>query len=236
MIQCLLYITMSLVLAQATPDEAVESGRDALDRRWSSYPWYDAEKDGVKPIEVSAPPAPREYSGDFSTGSMTLLKWLIWLLLITVVVVVVFLLLRAYFRDGNLRWAKHAPKPGDDEHRRRIEALPFPVKATKLDFLSLARQLYEQGQYGEAVKYLFSYQLVQLDKHRIVRLTRGKTNRQYVREIVRRDRRPLAGLIEQTMLVFEDFFFGNHPIDRLRFEAVWSRLSEFETHVKGETG
>jgi hypothetical protein len=67
------------------------------------------------------------------------------------------------------------------------------------------------------------------------RLTRGKTNRQYLRETSRRGRTGLVGLLEQTMLAFEDFFFGNHPIDRARFEACWARLGEFESQLKRQT-
>ena len=72
----------------------------------------------------------------------------------------------------------------------RVEALPFHVRAASGDFLAEARRLYDAGHYSEAIVYLFSYQLVQLDKHHVIRLAKGKTNRQYVRET---RQRPAAG-------------------------------------------
>jgi hypothetical protein len=256
---------MGLMLAQTPPDEAVARGRQSLDHRWGGYPWYDPATDGVRRIDVSQPPAVRECSGcpsgrgkgdgparkgrsndwdwdgpDFGSLGTIILeigKWFLWLALVAVFSAIVYLLVRAYLGGGRLRWARRRPPPKKDtDDERRIEALPFPVRAARSDFLAEARRCYEQGQYGEAVKYLFSYELVQLDKHHVVRLTRGKTNRQYLREVGRRGRAPLGSLLEQTMLAFEDFFFGNHAIDRTRFEACWSRLGEFETQLKGQTG
>jgi len=238
MIHGLLYVMMVVTLAQTPPDEAVARGRDALDHRWSGYPWYDAASDGVRPIEIPEPDRPKDWDldlGGVSPVVAEMLKWLVWTAIVAVLAVIVWLLVRTYFR-GDLRWAARERRPkGDTDQQRRIEALPFAVRAGRSDFLAEARRSYEQGQFGEAVKYLFSYQLVQLDKHRVVRLTRGKTNRQYLREIGRRGRAGLVGLFEQTMLAFEDFFFGNHPIDRTRFEACWSRLDEFEAQMGGET-
>ena len=63
-----------------------------------------------------------------------------------------------------------------------------------------------------------------------IRLTRGKTNRQYLREIRRRPR--LVELLEMTMIAFEDVFFGHHALGRARFESCYHRLDEFETQVR----
>jgi len=256
---------MGLVLAQTPPDEAVSRGRESLDHRWGGYPWYDAAADGVRPIDVSKLRAPGKCSrrlrkrgtgdgpadpgqsddwswegpdlGGFSPVIAAIVNGAIWLFVAAVLLVVVYLLVRAYARGGRFRRGRRDRKSkGKTDDQRRIEALPFPVLAARSDFLAEARRFYQQGQYGEAVKYLFSYQLVQLDKHRVVRLTRGKTNRQYLREVGRRGRNGLGGLLEQTMLAFEDFFFGGHAIERARFEACWSRLDEFEAQLKGQTG
>ena len=35
-------------------------------------------------------------------------------------------------------------------------------------------------------------------------------------------------LVEQTMVAFEDAFFGHHPLDQTRFESCWFRLGEFD--------
>jgi len=241
MIHFAVYTAIALLTARTEPEQSVARGREALDRWWGGYPWYDSDTDGVKPVEVPKPSrADRNWDWTFDGFSpvvMEILQWTLWLIVAVVLLVVVFFLLRAYFRDGSLRWARRAKNSqGEADRRRRIEALPFPLKAAKLDFLAEARRYYQQGQYGEAVKYLFSYQLVELDRHRLLRLARGKTNRQYLREIAAGRRAGLGGLLQQTMWIFEDSFFGGHRIDRARFEACWSRIAEFEAQLKGEAG
>jgi hypothetical protein len=265
MLHCLLCATMSLVLTATPPDDAVARGRESLNERWSGFPWYDPATDSVRPVNVSEPsesekqvhprsegagdgPArsgrPHDWDwgwdlpdlGGFGQVMLVIGQVTVWLLVAAVLAAIVYLLIRAFLKSDRFRRAKREkPAKGNTDDKRRIEALPFPVLAARSDFLAEARRFYEQGEYGEAVKYLFSYELVQLDKHRVVRLTRGKTNRQYLRETSRRGRTGLVGLLEQTMLAFEDFFFGNHPIDRARFEACWSRLGEFESQLKGQT-
>ena len=122
---------------------------------------------------------------------------------------------------------------------RRIEALPYPVARANLSLLDQARNFYQAGNYAAAMIYLFSHQLVQLDRRQIIRLAKGKTNRQYLREVaghlghhvlvVGGSAELLCRLVGQTLVAFEDVFFGHHDIDRRRFEACWSRLPEFES-------
>jgi hypothetical protein len=35
--------------------------------------------------------------------------------------------------------------------------------------------------------------------------------------------------VEDTMVAFEDVYFGQHALERGRFETLWRRLSEFQT-------
>jgi hypothetical protein len=113
----------------------------------------------------------------------------------------------------------------------RLEELPFAVKRPQSDLLGEARRLYEAGKYAEAIVYLFSYELVELDKHHVIRLTKGKTNRQYLGEA--RGRPAVLPLLEDTMVAFEDVFFGKHGLDRERFEACWRRLDDFRRGLQG---
>jgi hypothetical protein len=110
-----------------------------------------------------------------------------------------------------------------------VESLPVPATARRGDLLAEARRHYAAGNFALAIIYLFSFQLVQLDKRQIIHLAKGKTNRQYLREIG--PRAGLATLVEQTMVIFEDVFFGNHGLERDRFESCWGRLGEFESLV-----
>jgi hypothetical protein len=224
----------ALLQIERDPADSIARGREALD---DSYPWYDASDDAVRRIEVEATTEPwdLDWNGGFRWPRMSWLAYLALALLGLLLAWLVYALVRAYLRretqlaaEGGTR---HVTALSDAS---RIEALPFPLsRDAATDLLAAARQAYEQGHYGEAIIYLFSHQLVELDKHQHIRLTRGKTNRQYLRELS--SRRPLQSLLEPTMVAFEDVYFGDHPLDRQRFESCWSRLGEFHQLVGAAT-
>jgi hypothetical protein len=211
------------MLAAADP---VQAGRDALDRGWS-YPWYDAETDGVKRIEAAAP---REgtWQPGFSAGG--LLQWPAWIAIAGMLMLLSYALLRAYFRREKGE-GRAAAATGAASARQQIEALPFPAAGGRPDFLAEARRLYEAGDYTRAIVFLFSHQLRQLDRRQLIRLARGKTNRQYLGELA--SRRSLRELLERTMFCFEEVFFGRRTLDRARFESCWLKMEEFEALVEG---
>jgi hypothetical protein len=61
----------------------------------------------------------------------------------------------------------------------RVEALPFAVRKPTGDFLAEARRLY--GQVMLSSHLSVQLQLVELDRRHLI-ASRGKTNRQYLRE------------------------------------------------------
>lgn len=223
-------LLVQLPTAAAEPGWATEAARDALDRYWwRAYPWYDAETDGVKRIEPRQPLSCNLQPNWRLRLPRGLLRWAGWSVLFLLLALMAYLMHRAY-RDCQRRLAGGGSggKPGGPAaDAERLEALPFPLARLPRDLLQEARQCYQRGDYSRAIVYLFSFQLVQLDKRQIIRLAKGKTNRQYLREVG--PRRPLRRLLERTMVAFEDVFFGNRTLDRDRFESCWSRLSEFET-------
>jgi hypothetical protein len=111
-----------------------------------------------------------------------------------------------------------------------MESLPFQVRRPQTGLLAEARRRYEQGDYGGAIIYLFSYQLVQLDKHQLIYLAKGKTNRQYLRELAPLPR--LFEILEETMIAFEDVFFGKYRLDKDRFESCWRGMDEFHGQLE----
>jgi hypothetical protein len=113
--------------------------------------------------------------------------------------------------------------------RARVEELPMQLSAPRGDFLAEARRRYEAGDYSGAIIYLFSHELLQLDRHQRIQLERGKTNRQYLREV--RNEPFLANALSRTMVAFEDVFFGHHALDRTRFEACWREVDEFHRRL-----
>jgi hypothetical protein len=163
------------------------------------------------------------------SGFGAVLQVLGWLALAALITVIIILAARAFVSrevtETQARRVVQTLKQAD-----KVEHLPVQIQADEGDFLATARRHYEAGNYSQAIIYLFSYQLLQLDHHQIIRLAKGKTNRQYLRETKRRPE--LRGVLEATMIAFEDVFFGKHPLDRARFEACWNQLAVFQQQLQ----
>jgi uncharacterized protein DUF4129 len=228
-----------------TPEQAVEAGQRALSQS-GRVPWYDRSKDDVRQLHV----LPRDAADSKNRNSnwtkdQTLtprgrlprisffgsaLQWLGLTVLIVLLVVIAFLIAKAFLKeeisdDVVLRKVVESSRDAD-----RVEALPFAVRKPTSDFLAEARRLYEAGDYSEAIIYLFSYELVQLDRQHLIRLTKGKTNRQYLREL--RQRPHLRAILETTVINFEDAFFGRKTLTRERFERSWQQVDDFHRELE----
>ncbi len=138
---------------------------------------------------------------EFPLGN--LLEWVAWTVLAVLVILLIYWAARIFFNRQPGVAIDPAPAAAPAA-RDRIESLPFPIAVGRLNLLDEARRLYQQGEFAKAIVYLFSYQLVELDKRHRIRLTKGKTNRQYLREVG--PRITLRELVEQTMIAFEDAF------------------------------
>ena len=62
-----------------------------------------------------------------------------------------------------------------------------------------------------------------------MRLKKGKTNRQYLRELS--SNRSLAKYYGDVMVPFEQTFFGDYPVTKEIFEGCWQGLDEFQNSV-----
>lgn len=221
-------------------------------------PWFDVERDTLGPPGTSSltPPAPRlaepksprdwtwdspDFSANrgwnFSGFGDVLASWLqiaAWVLLVVAALWFVVFVLRSY-RDLEL-----GKRPDTDKRPldrtidvEKLADLPFESPEANGDLLSAIRQKVEQGKHGEATVLLFGYQLLKLDKSQIIHILKGKTNRQYVREVGRHEGQSrLRDMLTQTMVTFEDYFFGNHPVTREKFEACFGLLEEFHSIVE----
>lgn len=211
-----------------------------------SYPWYDDEADDLNHLSVEpqmAPPEAKEWEVDFpewdiqspnwnTTGFWEGVQYLIWGVMIALLVAVLVYFIRSFIRDGfQFKLRGETKTDSVTSEAEQIENLPFPVAKPRTDLLAEARHHYENGDYGRAIIYLFSYQLVHLDKHQLIRLAKGKTNRQYLRE-VGSPRSTIRNTLQQTMISFEEVFFGKHNLEKKAFEACWHRLEEFHQSVQ----
>jgi hypothetical protein len=247
---CLL-LTAALLFCRVTAcaDEPGQAAERALQDA-ANFPWLDAETGQLQEIVLPGsgkPPHIKNWEWpdlvpdwkwnkdwNFSIGDLfgTIFEICAWVLLIGLVVAIIIMLIRTYLESEGFGGPTRG-QANDSDNRRsdaeRIENLPFDVKVARTDLLSEASRLRQAGSYGKALVYLFSYQLIQLDKKQFIRLTKGKTNRQYLREI--RSHHELKRIVGNTMVAFEDYFFGDHPIDRIRFDALWNQIEHFERLV-----
>lgn len=243
-------------LTTMSSDAAVEAAADGL-KREARFPWYDAESDELRPLRLREKETPSDLKNwaakkkvkkakgnwdwfwdlfpniNFANGMSTFMQVAVYGFLVALLLIAIYVLANSEVAKAFLNPSRVEEEEEDavtDE--QRMENLPFDIRRPRADLLSEARRLYEAGRYGEAIVYLFSYQLLQLDKNQWIRLAKGKTNRQYLREI--RHGRDLRGILQKTMVPFEDFFFGHYQIEKERFESCWSRLDEFHQLVSAE--
>jgi hypothetical protein len=230
------------------PPDPVEAGKEALSSG-GKFPWYDGRQDDVRRLNV-VPRQSADKRGDKwidntkNTPTSTprtmpqvsllggILQWIGLTTLVLLLGVIAYLIATAFLKEEVSEEVAVRKVVESRRDADRVEALPFHLRAASGDFLAEARRLYEAGQYSEAIVYLFSYELVQLDKHHVIRLAKGKTNRQYIRET--RHRPLLAAILETTMVAFEDAFFGNKTLSRDAFERSWHRLDEFQGELARE--
>jgi hypothetical protein len=220
----------------AAPDAAeiqasIDNTRDLLDGGLirPTRPWYDDDTDGVRRLDMKIE---RQMPTWNFPWMAFLLKALGWFGVAVLVVLVALIAWRVftYWRSGQDQADTALTLDDDANQMDRVEALPFRVARQATDLLNEARRQYEKGNYDEAIVYLFSHELVELDRQHLIHLAQGKTNRQLVRELG--PRRELRLLVEQTMVAFEDVFFGDHALSRARFEACWFDLQRFDRLVR----
>jgi hypothetical protein len=243
-------VCASLPCAAARGDgqESIDSAREALSD--SSFPWYDAQRDELQRIELRVEeeeepglraseweatparsnPSNRTLNRPNVSGLGNVMMVLFWCFVAVVLIGIIAVIVWAFLRR-EVRQTGEEIKSETSREVDRLEELPFTVKRPQSDLLEEARRLYEAGKFAEAIIYLFSYELVELDKHQIIRLTKGKTNRQYLGEA--RGKPAVLPLLEDTMVAFEDVFFGKHGLDRERFESCWRRVDEFRRGLQG---
>ena len=239
-------VSLSLVILCGLSSSAAIAN-EALDSL-GNLPWYDSETGGLKPLPITgdtdggkndseirtegfvdslAPKKQNNMNWSFSWSDFwTTFFWVILYIIIgAIIIFIVIAIMRAQPGVGVARTSGSEEDFSENETAERLEQLPVDVRRPASNLLEEARRLMEAANYNEAIVYLFSHQLVQLDRHQWLRLARGKTNRQYLREI--RKSGTLQQILRGTVHVFEDAFFGDYPISRERFVNCWSQLDHF---------
>ena len=227
------------------PDQEspVVTAREAL-RAQSSMPWYDPDQDSIRRISVKPPEddvhRQSRWAADAASSVPTderpvslfwrIMQVLAWITLAALLVAVMWLLVWAAGRLDRSRLTEDKTVDRAKVDPERMEDLPMSIPPTDRDLLAAARACYEAGDYGRAIIYAYAYQLMELDQHHAIQLSKGKTNRQYLRELRAKPR--LRELLRDTMLVFEDVFFGHHTLSRPQFQRCWDSLDEFHQQLE----
>lgn len=170
---------------------------------------------------ATAPAAPRNAGGGAGFGT---LAWLIVGVSLLCLLAVFFWL--TYLRDEMETERGVAGQDGGSISPNRIEQLPFDLDVKNLDFRGRAKLASDQGDFRTAIVFLYSHALLYLDKKQLLHLRRGKTNRQYLSELV--DFTQTANSFEHVMLVFERAFFGNRDVKLEEFERCWAEVNSLE--------
>jgi len=227
---------------------AQDAGLESLKRQ--SLPWYDAANEQIKPIELEARDEPRSelrgtiakkkprakknpnnwfdnWDFDWDSGFGLVLYWLLWLALAgAFIILIVWAVRNVDVRASTV----HDEGASHRSLAQSVAQLPFQVDVGDDDFRSLAKKAIQANDYRQAIVWLFSHVLVSLDQKDLIRLKKGKTNRQYLRELG--DDRQLSNYYADVMLPFEATFFGDKDLNQEQFTHCWNGLNQFEQRVK----
>jgi hypothetical protein len=135
------------------------------------------------------------------------------------------------FTPGNIEQSLLKGENVDRQTRQRMEHLPEALRDTTVNPRSEAERLMQDGQFNEAIIYLYGHQLLLLDRVHWLRLARGKTNSRYVREAKRSQ--PEAGSrLQETVSAFERAYFGRHDLSQAEFERLWKLNMTLEQDIQ----
>jgi len=250
------FCLVTLVAAPAFAQTGIDNAKEALTKK--AYPWYDAEVDGTRSIELGERPEARSANraeiplkktklkknsntplntgggggggGNFGGAFVEGLGALTWALIIALMLVVVGVLVWAMLRMSTEPGGEDDDAVSQRTMAESIKQLPFELDVPTGDFRQQSQAAYAAGDYRRAMTYLFSHVLVTLDQKGLIRLRKGKTNRQYLSEL--RSIRPLADYYQHVMVPFEASFFGDHELSKGDFESCWEGLDTFQSDVQ----
>lgn len=228
----------------ADQEPSVEVAGEVL-RAQRGMPWYDAENDAIRRINVTpqgddrhrqsrwaSEQQPRAESEELTAPSFfwKLMQVLAWTALGVLLAALMWLLVWAARQLDSRRLTADKTIHRATVDPQRMEELPMALPVTDHNLLAAARACMAAGDYGMAIVYAYAYQLMELDRHHAIELRKGKTNRQYLRELRARPR--LRELLHEMMLAFEEVFFGHHTLTRPRFDHCWAGLDEFHRQLE----
>lgn len=227
------------------------AGAESLPPSLRHVPWYDADRQELRPVHVSPSREPRApsdwekslladdnsstempHDGTSTAGALSLTQIAGYAAIVLALGTIVVAL--AWYAGNRFSAGRQPPLEPSSIAPVIFEVLPQQIPVPKSDLLTEAKRCYELGDFGLAMAYFYSYQLVELDRHGWLRLARGKTTRQYLREIARHAQ--AHALLRSSARMFEAFFFGQHAPDRQQFDLCWQQRDAFQAWIRRTPG
>lgn len=179
--------------------------------------------------------------GGLFGSSVTLGNVFGWVLLAVIVLGIVGAIVYAVSRAELRMSDRKTPTGGasaaglpDEQMLERIKHLPPELRRTDVNLRSECERLMREGRFDQAIILLLGHQLLLLDHHGLLRLSRGKTNGRYVRE-TRTNNDTCGTWLRATADAFEQSYFGRHEIPPEVFATLWrqNELLESAAHAFG---
>ena len=224
-LRCLL-VLVTLVLVPLPAAEA-DPARDALSTH--APPWYDAKSDDWKRIAVPAPKKTDEHddSSGYGGGGSALGSVFSWLMIAVVVLATAWLIWQLVRNLASERGA-----PIAEERRAAVaravadlSALPFADAQSAKDPEAALERAIAERDWRRAVAWSYALHLVELDHAGALRVSKGTTNRGYLRMLAawteeRATPRTLTPLLNDAVSTFERTWFGHHPADQTLVQSL----------------
>lgn len=184
------------------------------------YPWFDRADNRprfIPPEPIKEPHDGKNPEWVTMTPSTKYLFYAATTILLLLILAVLVWLIRRLFRDVDSR--RLQTEKTAKEKKRRLSALAPEAEPMFDRLFDAAEEAFAAGDYRSTIIYFFSGMLVELDKAGLLRLQKGRTNHDFDRQLKKRP--ALRELYRPAMLLFEDGYYGDHPVGR---EAVASIL------------
>jgi len=245
-------------------EQAVQELHEVLARGWlgPTHPWYDELSQDVRPYvlppeEVKTEPWFWERLGSWIADRwqsmadwLGQIRWegnlfgyrfaisLYHVLLLALAVLAVWLVVRLLRRWYSAYLAQQQPRQQVERSGRgapeRIDQLPVAVSTGSAGLWELVQQAVEQKQFSRAIVFLYSYLLLRLDQQGRIRLEKGRTNRQYLRQL--RGDPQLQRWMARIVAAFEEVFFGHRELGAEAFQQCWELVPQIQSRVEQKGG
>lgn len=162
------------------------------------------------------------------TGWITGLQWLVALLLVALVCVLAVMLLRVWRRRRQKDAVAAQPLPAQpDVADENVGADQLPEDG----WIKLARELLERGELRLALRAFYLSSLAHLAGKSLINLAKFKSNRDYERELARRQHAlpALTAMFSENVSVFDRAWYGWHEVTRDMLDQFAGNVERIKT-------